>query len=78
VKIFFLKMFDFLLNSERLKSLDDHVLRKYCTTFAKTFFHDDSSDVDLNDCISELQLLKVTLPNDLMSGLKILQFITVA
>jgi hypothetical protein len=76
IKIFE-NLFGFLLNSERLKSLDDHDVRKCCTTFAKTFSHDDSSDVDLNAFISELQVLQVTLPDDLMSALKILQFITV-
>jgi hypothetical protein len=67
-----------MLNSERLKSLDDHDLRKCCTTFAKTFSHDESSDVDLIDFISELQVLQVTLLDNLMSALEILQFITVA
>jgi hypothetical protein len=67
-----------MLNSERLKSLDDHDLRRCCTTFAKTFSHDDSSDVDLIDFISELQVLQVTLLDNLMSALEILQFITVA
>jgi hypothetical protein len=74
----FENLFGFLLNSERLKSLDDHDLQKCCTTFAKTFSHDDSSDVDLNDFISELQMLQVTLPDNLMSALEILQFIIIA
>jgi hypothetical protein len=39
------------------------------------FSHDD---VDLNDFISELHVLQVTLPDDLMSALEILQFITAA
>jgi hypothetical protein len=34
--------------------------------------------VDLNDFISELQVLQVTLPDNLMSALEILQFIIVA
>jgi hypothetical protein len=70
--------FSFLLNSERLKSLDDQDMRKCCTTFAKTFTHDDLSDVDLNDCISELQVLQVTLPDGLMIASGILQCITIA
>jgi hypothetical protein len=74
----FENLFGFLLNLERLKSLDDHDLRKCCTTFAKMFSHDDSSDVDLNDFIRELQVLQVALLDDLMSALEILQFITVA
>jgi hypothetical protein len=68
----FENQFVFLLNSEWLKSLDDQDLWKCCTTFANTFCHDDSSDVDLNDFISELQVLQVTLPDDLMSALEIL------
>jgi hypothetical protein len=55
----FENIFGFLINSERLKSLDDQDLRKCCTTSTKTFTHDDSSDVDLNDFISELQVLQV-------------------
>jgi hypothetical protein len=74
----FENLFVFLINSEWLKSLDDQDLRKCCTTFANTFCHDDTSDVDLNDFISELQVLQVTLPDDLMSALEILQFIIVA
>lgn len=57
----FENLFGFLLNSERLNSLDDHDMRKCCTTFSKTFTHDGSSDVVLNDLISELQVLQVTL-----------------
>lgn len=33
-----------------------------CTTFAKTFSSDDSCDVDLNDLISKLKVLQLTLP----------------
>ena len=74
-------MFGFLFNSKKLKSLDDSNLRKSCTTFAKTFTHKDSHDVeshdvDLDDFISELKVLQVTLPNDSMSAPEILQFVT--
>jgi hypothetical protein len=44
----------------------------------KTFTHDDSSNIDLNDFISGLQVLQVTLPDGLMSASEILQFITIA
>ncbi|KAG6401299.1 hypothetical protein SASPL_138151 [Salvia splendens] len=73
----FENLFGFLLNSENLKSLDDNDLWKCCTTFAEAFSHDNSSDVDLNDFISELQVLQVILPDDLMSAPEIFQFITV-
>ncbi|KAG6392676.1 hypothetical protein SASPL_146900 [Salvia splendens] len=64
-------------NSENVKSLDDNDLWKCCTTFAEAFSHDNSSHVDLNDFISELQVLQVILPDDLMSAPEIFQFITV-
>ncbi|KAG6406751.1 hypothetical protein SASPL_134360 [Salvia splendens] len=73
----FENLFGFLLNSENLKSLDDNDLWKCCTTFAEAFSHDNSSDVDLNDFICELQVLQVILPDDLMSAPEIFQFITV-
>jgi hypothetical protein len=44
----------------------------------KTFTHDDLSDVDINDFISELQVLQVTLPQGLMIASEILQCITIA
>jgi hypothetical protein len=65
-------LFGFLLNSENLKSLDDDDLRKCCTRFAEAFSNDNSSDVDLNDFISELKVLQVTLPDGLMSAHEIL------
>jgi hypothetical protein len=68
----FESLFSFLLNSDRLQSLDDLDLWKCCTTLAKTFCHDVSSDVDLNDVICELQVLQVTLLDGLMTSLEIL------
>jgi len=72
----FEKVFGFLFNSKNLKSLDDSDLRKCFTTFAEAFSHDNSSDVDLDDFFSELEVLQVTLPDDLMSAPEILQFVT--
>jgi hypothetical protein len=48
-----------LLNSEISKSLNGHNLKRCCATFffKKTFTHDDSSNNDPNDFISELQVL---------------------
>lgn len=42
--------------------MDDMELIDCCTTFAKTFSSDDSCDVDLNDLISKLKVLQLTLP----------------
>ncbi|XP_051209338.1 uncharacterized protein [Lolium perenne] len=72
----FEKVFGFLFNLKKLKSLDESSLRKSCTDFAKTFTHEESHDVDLDDFFSELKVSQVTLPNDLMSAPKILQFVT--
>jgi hypothetical protein len=68
----FENLFSFLLNSDRLQSLDDLDLWKCCTSLAKTFCHDVSSDV-----IYELQVLQVTLLDGLMTSLEILQYIIV-
>jgi hypothetical protein len=71
-------IFGFLFNSENLKSLDDTDLRKCCTTFVNKFSHDNKSDVELDDLFSELKVLQVTLPDNLMSASKILHFVKAA
>lgn len=53
-------MFGFLFNSENLKSLDDTELRNCCTNFAKTFSLENKSNIELNDFLSELQVLQMT------------------
>ena len=74
----FEKIFGFLFNSENLKSLDHSDLRDCCTTFVNTFSHDNKSDVELDDLFSELKVLQVTLPDQLMSASEILHFVKVA
>jgi hypothetical protein len=71
-------IFGFLFNSENLKSLDDSDLRKCCTTFVNKFSHDNKSDVELDDLFSELKVLQVTLPDNLMSASEILHFVKAA
>jgi hypothetical protein len=46
-----------------------------CTKFANTFSHDGSCDVELNDLISKLNILKFTLPNDALSAMEIFEHI---
>lgn len=46
-----------------------------CTAFAKTFSLDDLCDVDLNDLISELKVLQLTLPDRQMSAMEIFEFV---
>ncbi|KAK8303276.1 hypothetical protein V6Z11_D04G140000 [Gossypium hirsutum] len=68
-------IFQFLLNSNKLKSFDEKKLRECCVTFYSTFSHVDSSDVDLNDFFSKLKVLQFTLPNELMLATEILEFV---
>jgi hypothetical protein len=68
-------LFGFLLSSNNLKSLNDIELEKCCTKFANTFSHDGSSDVEVHDLISELKILKCTLPNGALSAMEIFEHI---
>jgi hypothetical protein len=65
----------FLLSSSTLRSLNDRELKECCTKFANTFSHDGSCDVELNDLISELNILKFTLPNDTLCAMEIFEHI---
>ena len=71
-------IFGFLFNTKKLKSLDDNDLTRCCTNFAKTFSHDNSADVDLDDFVSELKVLQMTLPNTLMPADQIFEFVRAA
>ncbi|KAE8773641.1 hAT family dimerization domain containing protein [Hordeum vulgare] len=71
----FKEIFGFLLSSSNLKSLDDIELRKCCTKFAKTFTHNHSCDVELDDFFSELRMLRMTLPEELMCATKMFEFV---
>uniref|UniRef100_A0A8R7VDC5 HAT C-terminal dimerisation domain-containing protein n=1 Tax=Triticum urartu TaxID=4572 RepID=A0A8R7VDC5_TRIUA len=71
-------IFGFLFNSKKMKSLDDNDLRRCCTNFAKTFSHDNSADVDLDDFVSELKVLQMILPNTLMPADQIFEFVRAA
>ena len=67
----FKDIFGFLLSSSTLKSLTDIELRECCTKFADTFSHDGSSDVEVHDLISELKIMKFTLPDGILSAMEI-------
>ncbi|CAO2821129.1 unnamed protein product [Amaranthus hypochondriacus] len=74
----FNSIFGFLFDAKSLKSLDNDDLRKSCTNFKTTFAHNNFSDVDADDLFSELKVLQMTLPNDLMSAFEILEFVKAA
>lgn len=68
-------VFGFLYDSVKLKSLDANELRECCTNFHNTFSHCGSSDVDLDDFFSELRILQVTLPDEAMTPIEVLEFV---
>jgi hypothetical protein len=71
----FKSIFGFLMSSATLKSLDSIELRKCCTIFASTFSFDGSSDVDLNDLISELCVLQLILTDKPMTTMEIFEYV---
>jgi hypothetical protein len=71
----FKDIFGFLLSSTILKSLNDTKLEESCTKFADTFSHDGSSDVEVHDLISELKILKFTLPDGILSAMQIFEHV---
>jgi hypothetical protein len=66
------------MNSTSLKALDGADLRDHCINFVKTFSLDGSSDVDVNDMISELTVIQSTLPDKPISAMEIFEFVTEA
>nr|TKW14774.1 hypothetical protein SEVIR_5G188900v2 [Setaria viridis] len=71
----FKDIFGFLMSSSTLKSLNDNELEECCIKFAETFSFDGSSDVEVYDLISELKIMKFTLPNDVMSAMEIFEHV---
>jgi hypothetical protein len=67
--------FGFLYDSRKLKLLDDNELKEYCVKFHSTFSHDNSSNVDLDDLLSELRVLKFTLLTETVSTIDVLKFV---
>ncbi|XP_066347768.1 uncharacterized protein [Miscanthus floridulus] len=59
-------------------AMDGVDLKDHCIKFAKTFSSDGSSDVDVNDMISELAVMQSTLPDKPMSAMEIFEFVTEA
>ena len=68
-------IFGFIMSSETLKSLDSDGLKECCTKFSETFSLDGSSDVEINDLISELTVMQSTLPDRSMSAMEIFEFV---
>jgi hypothetical protein len=71
----FESIFEFLYDSQKLKSLDDNELKECCVKFSSTFSHGNLSDVDVDDLFSELKVLQFALPTETMSAIDILRFV---
>jgi hypothetical protein len=71
----FKSIFGFLLSSTTLKSLNDIELEECCTKFAETFSSHGSSDVEVNDLISKLRVLKLCLLETSMSSMEIFEYV---
>ncbi|XP_052622342.1 uncharacterized protein LOC128127707 [Lactuca sativa] len=73
----FESIFGFLNDSKKLKSLSESELKESCIKFATTFSKDNVSDVDSSELFSELKVLKMTLPNDIIYAVEILDYVKV-
>lgn len=71
----FKDIFGFLMSSSTLKSLDNIELEECCTKFAETFSVNGSSDVEVHDLISELKIMKFTLPDGALSAMEIFEHV---
>jgi transcription initiation factor IIE alpha subunit len=74
----FKNIFSFLLSSTILKSLNATELKECCTKFTETFSSDGSCDVNLNDLVSELQVMRLSMPDRPMSSMEIFEYVTEA
>jgi hypothetical protein len=71
----FNSIFGFLFSSTTLKSLCDIELEACCIKFAKIFSSHDTFDVEVNDLLSELKVLKLSLPERPMSSMEIFEYV---
>jgi hypothetical protein len=58
-----------------LKTLNDTELEACCSEFTKTFSSLDSFDVEVNDLLSELKVMKLSLPERPMSSMEIFEYV---
>jgi hypothetical protein len=71
----FKDIFGILLSSTILKLLNNTELEESCTQLADTFSHDGLSDVEVHYLISELKILKFTLPDGILSAMQIFEHV---
>ena len=68
-------IFGFLFNIEKLKSLDDDTLKKYCLNLESILKYDSNSDIDGLDLFSELKVLKETIQIKEGTPIEVLNYI---
>ncbi|XP_051206126.1 uncharacterized protein [Lolium perenne] len=72
----FKDVFGFLLSSRTMKSLSDSELEGSCRKFAQTFsLEGGSCDVEVYDLISELKMMRFTLPDGVKSAMEIFEHV---
>jgi hypothetical protein len=71
----FKSIFGFLLSSTTLKSLNDIELEECCTKIAKTFSSHGSFNVEVNELIFKLRVLKLCLTETSMSLMEIFEYV---
>jgi hypothetical protein len=59
-----------------LKSLSAIELKECCTKFTETFSSDGSCDVNLNDLMSKLKVMRLSMPDRPMSSMEIFEYVT--
>ena len=70
----FKEIFGFLFDINKLKSLDDDNLKKYCLNLECILKHDSCSDIDGIDLFSELKILREILDNKIQTAVETLIF----
>jgi hypothetical protein len=71
----FESIFEFLYDSQKLKSLDENELKECCVKFHLIFSHGNLSDLDVDDLFFKLRVLQFVLPTETISAIDILKFV---
>ena len=69
------KNFGFLFTFDKLKLLDENVLKTYCLNLENILKHEESSDIDGLDLFSELKILRVVFREQTNGPIEILDYI---
>ena len=69
------RIFGFLFNSEKLRSLDHMSLKSSCELLEKSLKNDEKSDIDGNELFVELKLLLHIFSEEKMTSFDILKYL---